>query len=104
MRRHCNWRRNKPGTPDEGLVSLYSPSCRQGPFSEVALASQICYLVCKRSGGKRGDKEEQKPMPFADSEGIRIYYDDSGEGEPALACVYRVGVTLTRFSLPWPSA
>src|SRR5215208_5930804 len=20
MRRHCNWRRNKPGTPDEGLV------------------------------------------------------------------------------------
>jgi len=43
-------------------------------------------------------------MPFADSEGIRIYYDDTGEGEPALACVYRVGVTLTRFSLPWPSA
>ncbi len=26
-------------------------------------------------------------MPFADSEGIRIYYDDSGEGEPALLCL-----------------
>jgi pimeloyl-ACP methyl ester carboxylesterase len=26
-------------------------------------------------------------MPFADSQGIRIYYDDSGEGEPALLCL-----------------
>jgi pimeloyl-ACP methyl ester carboxylesterase len=26
-------------------------------------------------------------MPFADSERIRIYYDDSGEGEPALLCL-----------------
>jgi pimeloyl-ACP methyl ester carboxylesterase len=26
-------------------------------------------------------------MPFADSEGIRIYYDDSGEGEPVLLCL-----------------
>ncbi len=26
-------------------------------------------------------------MPFADSEGIRIYYDDRGEGEPALLCL-----------------
>jgi pimeloyl-ACP methyl ester carboxylesterase len=26
-------------------------------------------------------------MPFADSEGIRIYYDDWGEGEPALLCL-----------------
>jgi pimeloyl-ACP methyl ester carboxylesterase len=26
-------------------------------------------------------------MPFADSEGIRIYYDDTGEGEPALLCL-----------------
>jgi hypothetical protein len=23
-------------------------------------------------------------MPYADSEGIRIYYDDRGEGEPVL--------------------
>jgi pimeloyl-ACP methyl ester carboxylesterase len=26
-------------------------------------------------------------MPFADSEGIRIYYDDTGEGEPVLLCL-----------------
>jgi pimeloyl-ACP methyl ester carboxylesterase len=26
-------------------------------------------------------------MPFADSEGIRIYYEDRGEGEPALLCL-----------------
>jgi pimeloyl-ACP methyl ester carboxylesterase len=26
-------------------------------------------------------------MPFADSEGIRIYYDDRGEGEPVLLCL-----------------
>ena len=26
-------------------------------------------------------------MPFADSDGIRIYYDDTGEGEPALLCL-----------------
>jgi pimeloyl-ACP methyl ester carboxylesterase len=26
-------------------------------------------------------------MPYADSEGIRIYYDDRGEGEPALLCL-----------------
>jgi pimeloyl-ACP methyl ester carboxylesterase len=26
-------------------------------------------------------------MPFADSGGIRIYYDDRGEGEPALLCL-----------------
>ena len=26
-------------------------------------------------------------MPFADSEGIQIYYDDTGEGEPALLCL-----------------
>jgi pimeloyl-ACP methyl ester carboxylesterase len=26
-------------------------------------------------------------MPFADSEGIRIYYQDEGEGEPALLCL-----------------
>ena len=26
-------------------------------------------------------------MPFADSQGIRIYYDDTGEGEPALLCL-----------------
>ena len=26
-------------------------------------------------------------MPFADSEGIRIYYDDTGEGDPALLCL-----------------
>ena len=26
-------------------------------------------------------------MPFADSDGIRIYYDDSGEGDPALLCL-----------------
>jgi pimeloyl-ACP methyl ester carboxylesterase len=26
-------------------------------------------------------------MPFADSEGIRIYYDDRGEGEPAILCL-----------------
>ncbi len=26
-------------------------------------------------------------MPFADSEGLRIYYDDTGEGEPALLCL-----------------
>jgi pimeloyl-ACP methyl ester carboxylesterase len=26
-------------------------------------------------------------MPFADSEGIRIYYDDAGEGEPVLLCL-----------------
>ena len=38
-------------------------------------------------------------MPFADSEGIRIHYEDTGEGEPALwAC--RVGVTSRRFSTP----
>jgi pimeloyl-ACP methyl ester carboxylesterase len=26
-------------------------------------------------------------MPFADSDGIRIYYDDMGEGEPVLLCL-----------------
>jgi pimeloyl-ACP methyl ester carboxylesterase len=26
-------------------------------------------------------------MPFADSKGIQIYYDDRGEGEPALLCL-----------------
>ena len=26
-------------------------------------------------------------MPFADSEGVHIYYDDSGEGEPTLLCL-----------------
>ena len=26
-------------------------------------------------------------MPFADSDGIRIYYEDMGEGEPALLCL-----------------
>jgi pimeloyl-ACP methyl ester carboxylesterase len=26
-------------------------------------------------------------MPFADSEGIRIFYDDTGEGEPVLLCL-----------------
>lgn len=26
-------------------------------------------------------------MPFANSEGIRIYYDDTGQGEPALLCL-----------------
>jgi pimeloyl-ACP methyl ester carboxylesterase len=26
-------------------------------------------------------------MPFADSQGIRIYYDDTGEGEPVLLCL-----------------
>jgi pimeloyl-ACP methyl ester carboxylesterase len=26
-------------------------------------------------------------MPFADSEGIQIYYDDMGEGEPVLLCL-----------------
>src|ERR671911_1559086 len=26
-------------------------------------------------------------MPFADSEGIRIYYEDTGEGDPALLCL-----------------
>jgi pimeloyl-ACP methyl ester carboxylesterase len=26
-------------------------------------------------------------MPFADSEGVQIYYDDTGEGEPALLCL-----------------
>jgi pimeloyl-ACP methyl ester carboxylesterase len=26
-------------------------------------------------------------MPFADSDGIRIFYDDTGEGEPALLCL-----------------
>jgi pimeloyl-ACP methyl ester carboxylesterase len=26
-------------------------------------------------------------MPFADSDGIRIYYDDTGEGEPVLLCL-----------------
>ena len=26
-------------------------------------------------------------MPFADSEGIRIYYDDTGESEPVLLCL-----------------
>jgi pimeloyl-ACP methyl ester carboxylesterase len=26
-------------------------------------------------------------MPFADSEGLRIYYADTGEGEPALLCL-----------------
>jgi pimeloyl-ACP methyl ester carboxylesterase len=26
-------------------------------------------------------------MPFADSEGLQIYYDDRGEGEPALLCL-----------------
>ena len=25
-------------------------------------------------------------MPFADSDGIRIFYDETGEGEPALLC------------------
>jgi pimeloyl-ACP methyl ester carboxylesterase len=26
-------------------------------------------------------------MAFVDSEGIRIYYDDRGEGDPALLCL-----------------
>jgi pimeloyl-ACP methyl ester carboxylesterase len=26
-------------------------------------------------------------MPFADSQGIRIFYDDTGEGEPILLCL-----------------
>ena len=26
-------------------------------------------------------------MPFADSEGIQIYYEDTGEGEPTLLCL-----------------
>jgi pimeloyl-ACP methyl ester carboxylesterase len=26
-------------------------------------------------------------MPFADSDGIRIFYDDTGKGEPALLCL-----------------
>ena len=42
-------------------------------------------------------------MPFADSEGICIYYDDRGEGEPAILCL-RGFVTSTRFSNPSPSA
>src|SRR5215217_6693012 len=35
--------------------------------------------------GARG--EENQAMPFADSGGIRIYYDDTGEGEPVLLCL-----------------
>ena len=42
-------------------------------------------------------------MPFAYSEGLRIYYDDRGKGEPIL-CVYPVGVCITQFSCPWRSA
>jgi pimeloyl-ACP methyl ester carboxylesterase len=30
---------------------------------------------------------EDNHMPFADSEGISIYYDDRGEGEPVLLCL-----------------
>jgi pimeloyl-ACP methyl ester carboxylesterase len=30
---------------------------------------------------------EDNHMPFADSDGIQIYYDDRGEGEPALLCL-----------------
>jgi hypothetical protein len=47
-------------------------------------------------------------MPFADSDGIRIHYEDTGEGEPVLLCLpgcaCLVGVTSRRFSRPWPSA
>jgi hypothetical protein len=41
-------------------------------------------------GGKGGEAsllKENKPVPFAESDGIRIYYDDSGEGEPVLLCL-----------------
>ena len=40
-------------------VSLFTRLPTRLVFAEVVLASQICYLVCKRSSGKRGDKEEQ---------------------------------------------
>jgi pimeloyl-ACP methyl ester carboxylesterase len=32
-------------------------------------------------------REEDKAVAFVDSEGIRIYYDARGEGEPALLCL-----------------
>jgi pimeloyl-ACP methyl ester carboxylesterase len=31
--------------------------------------------------------KDHKPMAFAESEGIRIYYEDRGEGEPVLLCL-----------------
>ena len=36
-------------------------------------------------------------MPIAESEGIRIYYDDRGKGEPALLCLPGLGVHHTIF-------
>jgi pimeloyl-ACP methyl ester carboxylesterase len=36
-------------------------------------------------------------MPFADSEGIRIYYDDRGRGEPVLLCLPGFWVQHTMF-------
>src|SRR6266567_601374 len=32
-------------------------------------------------------RQEDTCMPFADSEGTRIYYDDRGTGEPVLLCL-----------------
>ena len=49
-------------------------------FSEVAPSSKPCYIGRERYGGERGERRN-KPMPFADSEGIPICYDDRGEGE-----------------------
>jgi pimeloyl-ACP methyl ester carboxylesterase len=36
-------------------------------------------------------------MPFADSEGIRIFYDDRGEDEPVLLCLPGLWVQHTMF-------
>ena len=41
-----------------GAPRAYSPECGEGVFSEVAPSAQLCYLVCKRSVGERGERRE----------------------------------------------
>jgi pimeloyl-ACP methyl ester carboxylesterase len=44
-------------------------------------------LAALSSPSREAGRKENKSMPFADTMGIQIYYDDTGEGEPALLCL-----------------
>ena len=44
-------------------------------------------MVRGRKGREASLLKENNPIPYADSEGICIYYDDTGEGEPILLCL-----------------
>ena len=57
----------------------------QAAFADINLAKDRFQSSLVRRLNQA--RQEDKPMPFADSEGTRTYYDDRGKGEPALLCL-----------------